>query len=140
MKCVVLGVVALWILGGLGLCGCEQKKSNPASKAITVKKRKPTLRDLNALVSHFQAKGLKLSNPKPKFAQMIGALEGKGVDVEGKWIEVYRFAKGKDKAMSSGQLQFLRLGVATKRKGVFLLVCPKKHPAKDKVYKAFQSF
>ncbi|TNE45721.1 MAG: hypothetical protein EP343_26045 [Deltaproteobacteria bacterium] len=140
MKRAVLGVVALCIFGGLGLGGCQQKKSAPAPKSAAVKKRKPVLRDLDALVAHFQAQGLKISNPKPKFAQMIGALEGKGVDVEGKWVEVYRFAKGKDKAMSNGQLQFQRLGAVTEIKGVFLLAYPKQHPAKEQVNKAFQSF
>ncbi|TNE51906.1 MAG: hypothetical protein EP343_02410 [Deltaproteobacteria bacterium] len=141
MSWLWVGLLSFGLVCSLNAC---KKKTKPAPSTRNVKKkvvkRAAAERNLDALLNHFKAKGLKLTNPKPKIAEMIGAVEGTGVNVNGKWVELYRYEAKKKADMKQGHDQFKKLGAPTQEKGLFLLAYPKGHPAQKQLLAAFQSF
>lgn len=141
MSWLWVGLLSFGLAFSVSAC---KKKTKPAPtkrdvKKKVVKRAAPT-RDIDGLLKHFKGKGLKTANRKPKFAEMVGAEEGIGIDINGKWTELYRYNKKKVANMKKGLSQFKKLGVPTNVKGLFLLAYPKDHPAKKEIVAAFNSF
>lgn len=108
-----------------------------------------TASKLERLLDHFSSEGLTVGKKSMKAAEMIGAKDGFGIEINGKEIEVYEFnLESKDEntvsnlksAKENGEMQVLDIPFSVKMNGSLMISNYQDHPVKDKILDAFMNF
>ncbi|MFS1519693.1 hypothetical protein V1503_25025, partial [Bacillus sp. SCS-151] len=104
---------------------------------------------LPELVEHFRSQGFEMGEVTKKAYEMLGAVDGFGVEANGTQIEFYEYdienateetKANLDNGRSSGTMSMDGFSFSVVVNGDFILINHDEHPEQDKIVEAFNSF
>jgi hypothetical protein len=106
-------------------------------------------KSLADVVDHLKESGLDVGDVETKAYEMLGAVDGFGIAVEGETIELYQFDPNSDDEVSKknladgksiGKMSAAGFSFPAKVNGNFALIGYDTHPKKDEIVKIFEEF
>lgn len=122
------------ILVGIFFCSCTKGTVN-------------NTKTINDLISYFKQNGLKVDNVDVMMFQIIGASDGKRMNINNTEIEVYKFDsddKGQQTILNdiekTGTINVLNMKEPAIINGSFIIISYEDHPDKQKIIQLFKKF
>lgn len=99
--------------------------------------------ELQAIVDHFEGEGFDVGERAFKAYEMIGAVDGFGVDVNGEVIEFYLYEEGSEELeelRSEGQFDMDGFPIPGEVNGKIALMSHEEHPDQGEILATFHDF
>ena len=139
------------------IAGCSSTDNEPQSNSAPEEKTQETVQNevskktigLADVVQYFKDQGLSVGDVSTKAYDMMGAVDGFGLDVGGNQVELYMFdpekaneetLKNLDDAEKIGKFSAMGFSFPVVKNGNILLAGYEEHPEKDKIIEMFKSF
>ena len=152
MRKILIGLVAFLLL-----VACGEKETTTEVKEPQVKQEEPKKEEvkqeqsksLSGIVNHFKDNGFIVGDVHTKAFEMLGAVDGFGIDVDGEQIEFYLFdrtsaneetLKNLEDAEVLGKINMSGFSIPAKINEDIILLRYDEHPNKDKVIETFNNY
>lgn len=144
-------VVLLFVLlsGLILITGCGATDKSVNKDEVKQETNIPKEKGLADVVQYFKSQGFKVGEVKTKAFDMLGAIDGFGIDVDGEQIELYIFDPNKandetkknlDDAEKIGKFSAFGMSIPVIKNGNIILMRYSEHSNKEKIIQTFKNF